>query len=444
MANARRGREADSAPTPAPVVGTRPEIAALFRGESARLISILTRLLGAHNLELAEDVLQEAFVAALRDWSDGGIPENPAAWLLTTARNKAIDAIRRERTRRTFASDLEIYLDSEWTLARTVDGAFQEALVGDDQLRMIFMCCRPKLSPENRLTLILKTMCGLSVPAIARALLTTEAAVSKRLYRTRRALEPGDFGLPPEDEFPEALETVHTVLYLLFNEGYHSTGEDPVVRELCRDAMSLTKLLVDEPSLSNSGTVALLALMCFSAARLESRTDDDGRLVPLDEQDRALWNRELIGNGFALLRRSSGMETVRAGRYHLEAAIAARHCQAETFEQTDWSSICHLYDRLLDVVPSPMTRVNRAVAICFRSGPREAIPLVEELRAEGALPHSPVIAAALVNLYARVGQPGRAAEFLDAALAGAATEHEREFIERQAGRAIDGGRKAGG
>lgn len=426
------------------MTGPRSEVEALFRRESPRLISVLTRILGAHNLELAEDVLQEAFVAALRDWSDGGMPDNPSAWLLTTARNRAIDAIRRERTRRTFAPDLEIYLDSEWTLARTVDEAFDEAWIRDDQLRMIFMCCRPKLTPANRLTLILKTLCGLSVSAIARALLTTEAAVSKRLYRTRRSLEPGDFGLPPQDEIPEALETVHTVLYLLFNEGYHSTGEDPIVRELCRDAMSLTKLLVDEPSVSSSATVALLALMCFNAARLESRTDGGGRLVPLDEQDRSLWDRDLIGGGFALLRRSSGMETVRAGRYHLEAAIAARHCQAATFEETDWPSICNLYDRLLEVAPSPMTRLNRAVAISYRSGPREAIPLVEELRTEDALPHSPVVAAALANLYGRAGRPDRAAEFLDAALAGAETPHEREFIERQAGRAMDGARRAGG
>ncbi len=428
---------------PSPMTGPRPEIEALFRRESARLISVLTRILGAHNLELAEDVLQEAFVAALGEWSDGGIPDNPSAWLLTTARNRAIDTIRRERTRRTFAPDLEIYLDSEWTLARAVDEAFDEEWIRDDQLRMIFMCCRPKLTPANRLTLILKTLCGLSVSAIARALLTTEAAVSKRLYRTRRALDADDFGLPPEDDLPEALETVHTVLYLLFNEGFHSTGENPIVRELCRDAMSLTKLLADEPSVSSSGTVALLALMCFNASRLDSRLDDEGRLVPLDEQDRALWDRELIGNGFALLRRSSGMETVRAGRYHLEAAIAARHCQARTFDETDWTSICNLYDRLLEVAPSPMTRLNRAVAISYRSGPREAIPLVEELRAVDALPHSPVVVAALANLYGRAGQPDRAAGFLEEALDGANTPHERQLIERQAGRAMDSGREAG-
>ncbi|MFW6084079.1 MAG: RNA polymerase sigma factor [Gemmatimonadota bacterium] len=422
------------------------DIESLFRRESPRLITVLTRILGAHNLELAEDVLQEAFIAALDDWSDGGIPDNAPAWLLTTARNRAIDAIRRERTRRTFAPDLAIYLDSEWTLARTVDETFADEWIRDDQLKMIFMCCRPKLTPVNRLTLILKTLCGLSVPAIARALLTTEAAVNKRLYRTRRALDGGDFGLPPEDELPEALETVHTVLYLLFNEGYHSTGEDPIVRELCRDAMSLTKLLADEPSVASSGTVALLALMCFNAARLDSRADDDGRLVPLDEQDRSLWDRDLIGQGFALLRRSSGMGTVRAGRYHLEAAIAARHCQAETFDATDWPSICHLYDRLLDVAPSPTTRLNRAVAISYRSGPREAIPLVEELRAEDALPHSPVVAAALANLYGRAGRPDRAAEFLEEALDRTETPHERRFIERQAGRAmnVDGETAAGG
>jgi RNA polymerase sigma-70 factor (ECF subfamily) len=387
----------------------------LFRRESGRLISVLTRILGPHNLELAEDVVQESFVAALRAWSTSGIPDNAPAWLLTAARNRATDAIRRERTRRTFAPDLAVYLDSEWTLARTVDEAFEEHWIKDDQLRMIFMCCQPRLAPENRLPLILKTLCGLSVPAIARALLTTESTIHKRLYRTRRALEGRDFGLPAAEDLPLALETVHTVLYLIFNEGSFSTTEKPIVRELCRDAMSLTKLLVDEPSLSNSDTVALLALMCFAAARLESRVDEDGRLIPLDQQDRSRWDRELIGLGFRYLQRTSTMEAVQASGYHLEAAIAARHCQAATFAETDWPSICRLYDRLEEVAPSPLTRLNRAVAISYRSGPRAAIPLVEELRAADALPHSYVVAATLAHLYGRAGEgagpwlPGRGA-----------------------------------
>jgi len=301
----------------------------LFRREAGRLISVLTRLFGPQNLELAEDVLQESFVAAVGAWSTAGIPDNPSAWLLTTARNRAVDAIRRERTRRSFATDLGIYLDSEWTLSSTVNEAFGEDLIRDDQLRMIFMCCNGgELSTENRITLILKTLCGLSVPAIARALLTTESTINKRLYRTRQRLEGATFSLPAEEELPAALDTAHAVLYLLFNEGHMSTSEKPILREMCRDAMSFAKLLVDEPGLSNSDTVALLALMCLVAARLESRVDDEGRLIPLDRQDRALWDRSLIDQGMVYLGRSSHMDAVAAGRFHLEAAIAARHCSA--------------------------------------------------------------------------------------------------------------------
>lgn len=410
------------------------QLEALFRRESGRLISVLTRILGPANLQLAEDVLQEAFVAAMTDWTAHGVPENPSAWLFTAARNRAIDAIRRERTRRTFAADLSMYLDSEWTLAQTVGDAFGENWVKDDQLRMIFMCCHPTLPVDSRVTLILKTLCGLSVPAIARALLTTEATINKRLYRTRQALRDVQFQLPAETALPAALDTVHTALYLLFNEGYLSTGEKPILRELCRDAMLMARLLVDESSLANSQTVALVALMCFSTARLDARIDDEGRLVPLDQQDRSRWDHPLIAEGFRYLARSSEMEAVRATRFHLEAAIAARHCDAATFEQTDWWSICNLYDRLLEIDSSPMVELNRAVAYSFRDGPQAAIPLVEAIRAADRLRHSHVVAATLANLYARAGLEEPARRFLDEALAGARTPHERELIARQARR----------
>jgi RNA polymerase sigma-70 factor (ECF subfamily) len=413
----------------------RTEIELLFRRESGRLTAVLTRILGPHNLSLAEDVVQESFMAALDHWSAGGIPDNAPAWLLTTARRRAIDLIRRERTRRRFAPDLAVFLDSEWTLTRTVDEAFQEDWIEDDLLRMIFMCCDRAIAPENRLPLILKTLCGMSVPAIARGLLTTESTINKRLYRTRRALEGHDFRLPPEEELPEALETVHTVLYLLFNEGYFSTTEKPILRELCRDAMVLTKLLVDQPSVSNSSTVALLALMCFAAARLDSRIDDSGRLVPLDQQDRSLWDRTLIDRGFSYLQQSSQMEALWAGPYHLEAAIASRHCSAATFADTDWPSICNLYDRLLEIAPTPLTSLNRAVAISYRSGPQAGIDLIEGLDSAGVVPHSHVVAASLAHLYARAGQPERARGHLEAALARARTEHERRLIELQVSRA---------
>jgi RNA polymerase sigma-70 factor (ECF subfamily) len=407
----------------------------LFRREAGRLTSVLTRILGPQNLQLAEDVVQEAFILAMRTWPDMGMPDNPSAWLLTTARNRAIDAIRRERTRRTFADDLAVYLDSEWTLALTVDEQFGENWIRDDQLRMIFMCCHATLTVENRVTLILKTLCGFGVPAIARALLTTESTINKRLYRTRRALRGVRFELPSDAELPNALDTVHTALYLLFNEGHLSATEKPILRELCRDAMLLTQLLVDESSLSNSQTVALLALMYFNAARLDSRLDEDGHLVPLDQQDRSRWDSALIRRGYTYLNRSSQMESVAATRYHLEAAIASRHCSATSFAETDWVSVCHLYDRLLETAPSAVVELNRAVAVSYRDGASSAIPIVEAIRNAGRLPSSYSSAAVLAYLYARAGAHETARQFLDEALSGARTQHERQLIAQQIKRA---------
>ena len=422
------------------------EIEAVFRRESGRLISVLTRLFGPHNLELAEDVVQASFVAALETWGKAGIPDNPAAWLLTTARHRAIDAIRRERTRRTFAADLTRYLDGEWTLTTTVREAFGEDVIRDDQLRMIFMCCHPGLSAESQLTLILRTLCGLSVPATARALLTTEATVQKRMVRIRQRLKGVEFALPRPEERAAALETTHAALYLLFNEGHLSTDEEPIRRELCHAAMALTQLIVDEPSLCSSDTLGLLALMCFQGARMDSRLDANGEVVPLDRQDRTRWDRQLIGRGYACLVRASRMETVVASRYHLEAAIAARHCAARDFAETDWVSICSLYDRLIELGPSPLAELNRAVALSYRDGPEAAIPVVEAIRRSGRFEKSHAVAAVLANLYARAGKDEPSRRYLEEALASARTRHERQLIAQQVERARDayaGGSKTG-
>jgi RNA polymerase sigma factor (sigma-70 family) len=413
----------------------RKEIEAIFRREAARLISVLTRIFGPPNLELAEDVVQEAFVAALEVWSEKGIPDNPGAWLLSTARNRAIDAIRRERTRTKFAADLAVFLDGEWTLASTVREAFRSDSMRDDQLRMIFMCCHPSLSPENRLTLVLKTLCGLSVPAIARALLTNESTVNKRLYRTRRGLEGVEFRLPTMAELPAARETVHAAMYLLFNEGFLSTAEQPILVELCANALAMTRLLADDASLASEETMALLALMCFNSARLESRLDAAGRLVPLDRQDRTLWDRDMIRQGYAWLARTGPGDVDGPSRYQLEAAIAARHCSARTFAATDWVSICRLYDRLLQVAPSGLMALNRAVAISYRDGPASAIPLVEALRDDPSVANSHGFSAVLANLHARAGSPGPARRFLEEALDRAPTAHERDLIALQIERA---------
>jgi RNA polymerase sigma factor (sigma-70 family) len=407
---------------------------------------VLTRLFGPHNLALAEDVVQASFVAALESWGRAGIPDNPAAWLFTAARRRAIDAIRRERTRHTFAADLARYLEGEWTLTTTVAEAFGEDVIRDDQLRMIFMCCHSGLSSESQLTLILRTLCGLSVPATARALLTTEATIQKRMVRIRQRLKGAAFALPRPEERAAALETAHAALYLLFNEGHLSTDDEPIRRELCHAAMELTQLIADEPSLGSSDTVGLLALMCFQVARMDSRLDASGDVVPLDQQDRSRWDSGLIERGYNCLVRASRMEAVVASRYHLEAAIAARHCSAREFVETDWASISRLYDRLVELAPSPLAELNRAVAISYRDGPEAAIPLVAELRGSPKLEGSHAVAAVLANLYARTGAVEKSRQFLEEALASARTRHERQLIALQVERAriaYTGGSKTG-
>ena len=231
------------------------------------------------------------------------------------------------------------------------------------------------------------------------------------MVRTRQRLKGAPFELPGPEERPAALETTHAALYLLFNEGHLSTSEEPIQRELCRAAMDLTQLIADEPSLCCSDTLGLLALMCFNAARMDSRVDAEGGVVPLDRQDRRRWDGQLISRGYGCLVRASRMEAVVASRYHLEAAIAARHCAAREFAETDWASICSLYDRLVELAPSPLAELNRAVALSYRDGPEVAIPLVEQIHSAGRLAGSPAVAAVLANLYARTAPPSRHAAF---------------------------------
>ena len=406
-------------------------IEAIFRAESTRLTAVMTRILGPHNLELAEDVVQDSFVRAMAVWSKQGIPDNPSAWLVRTARNRAIDTIRRERTRRHFADDLAVMLDSDWTLGSTVDAAFDDDRMRDDQLAMIFLCCSAPIAADAKMTLILKALCGLRITAIARALLTSEAAIHKRLRRARQALEGATFRRPTDDEMPSALRTMHTALYLLFNEGYFSTSSEPIQRDLCKHAMFLTRLLTEFTSPSTGTTHALLALMCFHAARIVSRTDANGALVPLDAQDRSLWDRQLMQAGFISMARSGRNAPTDPSRYHIEAAIAAHHCSARTFDDTNWTSICNLYDRLMEVYPTTLGELSRAVAISYRDGPASAIAMVTDIheRARGA--HTARAAVVLTRLHTLVGNTEEAARFRDEALSSASSDHERLLLERQ-------------
>lgn len=403
----------------------------LFRREFGRLVATLTRLFGVQNLQLAEDVAQHAFCRALELWKVQGVPENPSAWLLATARHRALDVLRRERTARVFAPELSRLLESEAELSGAVDQAFQPAAMRDEQLRMMFSCCHPGLPAPAQLALVLNILCGFGAHEIAASLLTGRAAIEKRIARGKRLLAGKQRLFDLSDaELPARLATVQRALYLLFNEGYHGASRSQAVRpELCEEALRLSGLLADYALTATPSTLALAALMSLNAARLPARIDASGDLCVLGEQDRRRWDRPLLEQGLALFERASqGSEL---SPFHVEAAIAVAHVSAVSFEATPWPLIVGLYDRLMSIAPSPVVALNRAVAIAERDGPerglRELCAISDIERLEGYLFYP----AALGELELRLGHHATAREHFAAALALCNSDTERRFLQKR-------------
>jgi RNA polymerase sigma factor (sigma-70 family) len=403
----------------------------LFRRESGRLVAALTRIFGVHNLALAEDVVQDAFCRALEVWKVRGVPENPSAWLMTTAKNRALDVVRRERTARTFAPEVARFFESEWTLAPAVDEAFDEHAITDEQLRMMFSCCHPRLPEPAQVALILNVLCGFGASEIAAAFLTGRAAIEKRISRGKKVLAGAKRLFDLADAgFTARLSAVRRALYLLFNEGYHGASAESAVRiELCQEAMRLTALLSEHSPAAVPETHALGALMCLHAARLPARLDASGELSALLEQDRSRWDTRLVAHGLQLFERSASGDHLTA--YHIEAAIAATHASAATVNQTDWTSIAALYDRLMTIAPSPIVALNRAIAIGQRDGPEDGI---EALRAIGdldRLARYPFYPAAFGEFELKRGDREAAHQHFRAALTLARNPMEQRFLERR-------------
>jgi len=401
----------------------------LFRREAGRMVASLVRVLGVSHLALAEDAVQDALVRALETWKFGRTPENPAAWLMRSARNRAIDLLRRQVHLDHLAPELVLALESA---AAEAEGVAGEHAIADDELRLMFSCCDPGLARPAQVAVILKYLCGFSVQEVAQAFLSAEAAVEKQLFRSRRAL--GERGALFEVRDPAQvrarLPAVQSAIYLLFNEGYHGAHPQHAVREdLCYEAMRLGVLLSRLPAAATPETQALLALFCFLAARLSSRVDDDGSLLLLDEQDRQRWDRELIGEGLRRLDLSAEGEVLTA--WHLEAAIAGRHAAAGSFAETDWTSIRELYDLLLRLQPTPVVALNRAIAVGMAEGPEAGLRALEEIEDRERLERYPFLPAAMAELESRAGRPERAAELLRAALLLARNPAEREVLGRK-------------
>jgi RNA polymerase sigma factor (sigma-70 family) len=404
----------------------------LFRRESGRMIAALTRVFGVHNLALAEDVVQDALCRALEVWKLRGLPDNPAAWLMTTAKNRAIDVLRRERRARAFAPELERLLESEWTFTPTIENAFGPLAIRDDELRMMFSCVDPQLAEESQVALILHMLCGFSTAEIANAFLSSAAAIEKRITRGKRVLAGTQrlFELSASENFPARLSAIQRALYLLFNEGYHGSCAEQVIRvELCREAMRLAVLLSDHPLAAIPATRALLALMCLHAARLPTRVDASGCLSLLAEQDRTQWDTGLIAQGKRLLELSAAGDEL--SEYHVEAAIAWCHVSALSTRDTNWGQIVSLYDTLMILRPSPVIALSRAIAVAQHEGPERGLAALHTIPDHERLGSYPFYPIALGEFELQCGRHATAREHFAAALALARNPAEQRFIEQR-------------
>ena len=379
-------------------------VASLFRHESGRLVAALTRLFGPHNLQLAEDVVQEALECALQAWKFQ-LPDNPRAWLTKVARNRALDVIRHGAIERRFADDYRAQLASEWTLAATVEESLAEASATENQLRMMLTVCQPQLSEETQVTLILKFLCGFASSEIAAAFLNSEETIDKRLQRGRAALRQlGSLttAAPGGSEDPR-LGAVLRALYLLFNEGYHGSHPSMPTRVvLCEEALRLCSLMTEGTYSAGSQAHALMALMCFHFARVPGRIDAKGIYLPLAQQDRAVWDRSLIERGLSHLGRSACGSELSA--LHLEAGIACQHCLAPTLAATDWGAILGLYDLLYERNASPVIAINRALVRAYAGDPERALVEAVGLAEEPVLARYPFYWAARGEIHAQAGQ----------------------------------------
>jgi RNA polymerase sigma-70 factor, ECF subfamily len=397
----------------------------LYRVDSGRIRATLIRML--RDFDLAEEAMHEAFAAALSRWPESGVPDNPRPWLISTARFKAIDTLRRRARFDASQDELARHLQAQ---SSSAEGSNEPDNLEDDRLRLIFTCCHPSLAAEARVALTLREVCGLTTEEIAKAFLTTPATLAQRIVRAKNKIreEKIPYEVPTPRELPERLGAVLQVVYLVFNEGYSAAAGTEVTRaELTGEAIRLGRLLAElrpEPEV-----IGLLALMLLQESRHAARKSPSGEMILLEKQDRSLWNREQIAEGVALLEQALGSR--RFGPYTLQAAIAAVHAEAKSVGATDWRQIVALYDQLLQIQPSPVVQLNRAVAIAMRDGPESGLAHIDAVLEQGELANYYLAHSARADMYRRLGRAAEARSAYEKALALTQQEPERQFLQER-------------
>ncbi|MBW1297612.1 RNA polymerase sigma factor [Aquimarina litoralis] len=407
----------------------------LFRQESGKMVAVLVKIFGIENIEIAEDVVQDALVSALETWKFRGIPDNPKAWLYRTARNKAIDIIRRKKHSKTidFSDPERKLLTSEYTLSSTMDNFWKEEYIQDDFLAMMYACCHPDISPENQITFILKSLCGFSTKEVAKSFLTSEDTISKRIYRTKEYFRKHQ--IRPEIPYPEEITSKTSVvlntIYLIFNEGYNSTHNDQLIRkDIISQALWLCKSLLDVELTQLPEVYALMALMLFHTARLDSRINDQGELILLSDQDRTSWNKELIAQGSRYLNQSAFGESL--STYHLEAAIAYKHCVADSYDNTDWKEILKYYDLLLKIKKDPIVSLNRCLVILELYGAEKALGTIQSIGEDHKLLEKYYLYYSILGeIYERLMKPTIAIEYYEKAIKLTQSDPEKRLLKHK-------------
>jgi RNA polymerase sigma factor (sigma-70 family) len=405
----------------------------LFRHESGKLVSVLTRIFGSRNLDFAEDIVQDTLLDAINQWKYQGIPENPGAWLYKVAKYKALNMINREGYKRQYSSDAAHFLQHEYKVEPGLDHFFSEQEIVDDQVRMMFTCCHPSVSPDSQVALTLKTLCGFSIPEIAKAFITNEENINKRLVRARQTIREAKlaFDVPKGKELEQRLAAVLETIYLLFNEGYCASGGDFFIRyELCEEAIRIAAIISSHPAITQKEDVhALLSLMLLNASRFKSRQAGDGMIIRLEDQDRGLWDEGMIRQGISFLNKA--IQGMAISKYHILATISAHHCTASSIGTTDWKSILSLYDSLLEIDNSPIVLLNRAVAVSEVFTAQKAIDELERIKNDPLVENYQYYYSTLGELYLRQQKWAEAGKYFARAVEISPVESEKAAIRKR-------------